>query len=294
MKRFFYITIALFAILLSGCEIKQDREDCDNAYVFFSYYGDGDKQIFSEKIGKVNMFVYDGKGQIADIRTLDNIGLTDKPVVKLALPTGHYDIVCWGNAIDFTDLKGTDNINSGKAAAKYTGNIDNTIHSADSLYIGRKKIRVIQDKLTRDTVEFAGAHVNIIVKMSGFSDGAQPTDDPLVRARVKAHSSLGFGNNYTGEYAVCDPECKTIVDNEMFYLSRLKVLRFEDNNNVDIELYEAASGIAVTSLGLKDFMRDNDISISGKHEVTIGIHFVKTGMGVNIKPWESSNIKPEW
>lgn len=293
MKRFYYIITALFTILVSGCEIKQDREDCDNAYVFFSYYGDGDRQIFPERIGKVNMFVYDGRGQIADVRTLGTEDLAGTPVVRLSLPSGYYDIVCWGNARDVTEIRNIDNMNSAKVAAKTSANPDN-IHSADSLYVGRKRIRVKQDKLSRDTVEFAGAHVKMIVKMSGFADGKLPADDPVVAVRASTHASMGFGENYTGEYAVCAPGCKPVEDGELFYLSRFNSLRFEDENNITVDLYDTASGETIRSLELRDFMSANGIRITGKHEVTVGIHFVKTATAISIKPWESSEIKPGW
>ena len=43
---------------------------------------------------------------------------------------------------------------------------------------------------------------------------------------------------------------------------------------------------------LKDFMKENDITVDGINEVTIGIRILFNGTAITVKPWNEEIIRP--
>ena len=102
MKRIKIIGSLLLLLLFSAC-IKESQDDCD-VYVYFSYLGDTDEEIFPQKIDKVNLYVYDESGVLVMNRVFDREELRLSQGTALDLPRGNYHLVCWGNAYETTRI----------------------------------------------------------------------------------------------------------------------------------------------------------------------------------------------
>jgi hypothetical protein len=53
------ILYILLLVTVTGC-IKENLDDCETT-LYFSYLGDGTKEIFPQKIEKVDMYIYNQK-----------------------------------------------------------------------------------------------------------------------------------------------------------------------------------------------------------------------------------------
>lgn len=92
MRKLIILYSILLAVILPGC-IKEDLEDCYTT-LYFSYLGDGTQEIFPDKIGKVNLYVYNESGGFVQKIILDKEDLRKKQGITLNLPSGKYEVVC--------------------------------------------------------------------------------------------------------------------------------------------------------------------------------------------------------
>ena len=99
------ICILLFGGLSASCT-KEDHSDCYNTYrLAFRYNGDGTEDIFSQKIGSVDMYVFDANSNLVASGSLSQAEIQAQEKVLPPLKAGEYRIVCVGNAYD-TEVQG--------------------------------------------------------------------------------------------------------------------------------------------------------------------------------------------
>ena len=92
----------LLVALTTGC-IKEDLDSCDTNLIF-RYFGDGTKDIFPEKIEKVDLYVYSENGALVETIGLDQGDLRNNQGTPLNLPAGKYRVVGWGNSKNDTRI----------------------------------------------------------------------------------------------------------------------------------------------------------------------------------------------
>lgn len=279
------IIFGLFlAILMTGC-IKEDLDDC-GAYLYFSYLGDFNKEIFPQKIGKVNLYVYDQNENLVETIVLNKSELDKSQGTMLNLPAGDYHIVCWGNAYDDTQINNSSDLNSGIVGAPgYFSN--DVIATNDSLYIGSKDLRLSGDIISNDTVYFSSSHIKMLVELIGLEGSSSP-----LRVEVGNLSpQVDFRKNFSTEKVTYYPPVKAGNTTGAFD-ARFNVLRFNDDNDVYINLVDNETDEVVYTLNLKDFMSENRITVNGINEAFIGISFRFNGFSVTVKPWDEETIIP--
>lgn len=279
----------LLVVLAAGC-IKEDMEPCDVNLVF-RYFGDGTKDIFPEKIEKVNLYVYNEKGSLVETFGLDKGDLGRFQGAPLILPVGKYRVVCWGNSLTNTLLKDVSPIYKALAAAPnyFTKEL---ITTNDSLYFGSREIEIFQDTPRTDTVYFSSSHIKMHLELEGLEDVATADGYSPVEIEI---GNLKPTVDFTGTFSSENVLYRPIVfreDGESVFKSVPNVLRFNDDNSIYINLISKESNTIIYTLMLKDFMEDNRITVDGINEVTIGIRFRFNGTSVTVSPWDEEVIKP--
>lgn len=279
----------LLIVLATGC-IKEDMEPCDVNLVF-RYLGDGTKDIFPQKIKKVNLYVYNDKGTLAETFGLDQGDLKRFQGAPLILPVGKYRVVCWGNAETNTLLKDVSTLNTALVGAPqyFTKEL---IATNDSLYFGSREIEIFQDRPRADTVYFISSHIKMHLELEGLedvvtADGYSPIEIEIGNLKP----TVDFTDTFSTENVLYRPVVYR-EDGETAFKSVLNVLRFNDDNSVYINLISKGSDDIIYTLKLKDFMEDNRITVDGINEVTIGIRFRFNGTSVTVSPWGEEVIKP--
>lgn len=279
----------LLVVLATGC-IKEDLDSCDTNLIF-RYFGDGTKDIFPEKIEKVDLYVYSENGALIETIGLNQGDLRRYQGTPLNLPAGKYRVVCWGNTENDTRIDQAMALNTALVAAPhyFTREI---ITTNDSLYIGSRDIEIFQDASNTDTVYFSSSHIKMYLELDGLEDAAWTDGTSPIEIEVGNLSpTVDFAKTFSSENVSYRPITKK-EENTPVYKSRFNVLRFNDNNSIYINLVSKKTSKTIYTLNLKDFMKYNQISVDGINEVTIGIRFRFNGTSVTVQPWDEEVIKP--
>ena len=279
----------LLVALATGC-IKEDLDSCDTNLIF-RYFGDGTKDIFPEKIEKVDLYVYSENGALIETIGLNQGDLRRYQGTPLNLPAGKYRVVGWGNTKNDTRINQAAALNTALVAAPhyFTREI---ITTNDSLYIGSRDIEIFQDASNADTVYFSSSHIKMYLELDGLEDAAWTDGTSPIEIEVGNLSpTVDFAKTFSSENVSYRPITKKEEDTPV-YKSRFNVLRFNDNNSIYINLVSKKTSKTIYTLNLKDFMKYNQISVDGINEVTIGIRFRFNGTSVTVQPWDEEVIKP--
>ena len=172
--KFFTLSLIAAGLFSTSC-LKEDNSDCYNTYkLVLSYLGDGDTEIFSQKIGRVQMYVFDASDACISSGVLSQKELASRTVTLPPMEPGDYRIVCVGNTYDTA----VENLSSGNysnmlfAANAYVEG--KTVSSNDSLYFASidKTILPFDAKVYEDvdTVSFASSHYDILVEVINAPD----------------------------------------------------------------------------------------------------------------------------
>lgn len=80
--------------LFSAC-IREDLSHCPvyTTEFSFAYYGDGDTDIFHDKIHNTDLFLFDAEGLFLERYRLDDSWLSENKTLRLPLPAGDYQVV---------------------------------------------------------------------------------------------------------------------------------------------------------------------------------------------------------
>lgn len=290
MKHISIFCIFFLSALFTGC-IREDLEPC-NTFLYFSYLGDENREIFPDKIGKVNLYVYNVNDALVEAITLEQHDLSARRGIELNLPDGLYKVVCWGNSYVDTQINNPSARGLASVAAPryFTGE---TISTNDSLYVGIKDIEIDTSRSSEDTVYFSSAHIKMQIEVLGTGT-LKLTKNENVPFRIEVgnlSSNVNFNKNFSQERISYLP---SVSSNEEMtsYTSRFNVLRFEDENDIIVSLKDNDSQATLYTLNLQQFMKEYGISVHGKNEVLVGIRFRFNGMAITVAPWNEENIKP--
>lgn len=167
--RFLALSLMLAGLFSTSC-LKEDHSDCYNTYkLILSYYGDGDTEIFPQKINRVEMYVFDESDACVSSGVLPAADVASRTTTLPPLAPGDYRIVCVGNTYD----TGLENLSSGDyskilfAANDYMEG--KTVKGNDSLYYASLHQTILPFDArvyeSTDTIRFASSHYDILVEV---------------------------------------------------------------------------------------------------------------------------------
>ena len=288
-----YVIVALMWGLLSSC-ISEDYSDCYNRYVVdLSYVGDGTKEIFAEKIDRVQMFIFDEVNTVVSKTMLTDEEVRLQRVMLPPLEEGNYRIVFLGNTYSTSvkDLSirsslsglcfGADAYWSGEQVSGndplYFAALDQTIAPFDS-----------ERQITYNTAHFASSHYDISVDIIGV-----PSAPKVVLAGVSPYTDF---NNAAATDVEEEYVLEVVHDGESTAKASCNILRHLDHENVYLKIL-SQNGDELASVRFADFLKANSSHIDcSKHEVLIPfkVEFKSANVEVALPDWFVIEVSPEF
>ena len=297
MKSGLLILLGAAFCLLTGC-IREDRSDCScDVFLDFLYTGDGQTDIFPDKIDKVNMYVYSAADRsLAGEYELDKAALTEHQGIHLYLRPGNYRIVCWGNAADRTHIHKV--YDEAKVAEPVWFKSDDFFTGNDELYFSELEISVPETlRDVEGTCNFECSHIDMYVQLKGFkgaigSDG-QKADIVVAHTGLPAYTDF-FNVPAQNEKCEVIPEIHDDPDNEDSYILKYHVLRFSEQEEtaIDIRDLEGNSILDEGPISVTDFIRNYGVEIDGVQEASVAIKLTLGPIGVEVADWNIVDVKP--
>lgn len=277
------------ALALISC-IREDLSECYGVNKLqLSYMGDGDTEIFQQKISSVEMYIFDAAVECVYNRALTDEELSQQEVTLPRLAVGEYRIVCVANG-ENTDVVATD----GKDySAMYFADKDYTAGSVtksnDSLYWSSKSITVTADDKT-DVAQFVSSHYDIYVEVVGVdAQSAIEIQMSGLMPCTALDTNVAFGTATTYRPVV------ESVAAESTKKSAFNVMRHADHSAVEVEVVDN-SGAELAKVNLAQFLAANPAIDCTKNEVIIPISFSfkLADCTVSLPEWYIKDIKPEF
>lgn len=300
MRKRTILYILLFVTVLQTACIKEDMDNCPSPShsLYFSYKGDGTREMFLEKERCVNLFVYDDNEAFVKEIVLNQYDLSKKQGVDLDLPQGKYKVVCWGNIDKNTQITGSSFLRDMSVGAPAYFNKER-ITTNDSLYYGTKEISITTNGYKVDTVNFKSAHTKMQIVLANLDQTAAQSDivklgssDPVLSIEVgNLNPTISFDEVYSDEKASYYPSLIYNKDKKEAY-TNLNVLRFKDQNDIYIHVRNSNTDEIVYTLSLMEFMKKYGISQERKNEVPMRIRFLFKGITIAVEPWDEEEITP--
>lgn len=288
-----YVIVLLMWGLLSSC-ISEDYSDCYNRYVVnLSYLGDGQTEIFPDKIDKVQMSIFDKAGNCLSRTMLSDEEVAAQSVMLPSLAEGDYKIVFLGNPYStstkdislrsrFSDLCfGADAYWNGKEVSGndplYWASLEQTIAPFDE-----------QRQVTYSMAHFAASHYDVSVEVTGTPsalkivlEGVSPYTDYNNIAAADAETTYILNSVYDGTDKV------TAVCN---------IMRHQDHENVNLKVL-SLEGTELAVVNFAEFLSENSKYIDcSKQEVVIPfqIGFKSAEVEITMPDWAIKDVTPEF
>lgn len=302
MKKHILLLLLLLPGIFTGC-IKDNMDECHRSYtLLFRYTGDGDTDIFRQKVTKVDLYVYNAETkQLVETYTVDRAALEQLQGITLNnLAPGNYEAICWGNAGEHSSVDKCENKEQGSIASpEYYGGT--SIATNDELYHAVKGFTISRAwEDVKETCDFTCAHINLKVRMEGFDDAIFPltrgTNSACpVGLRMTSLSGCCHFNGEPSESLVAyAPETVRSAESATAYEAVFCTLRFADENDIELQLTNPATGEPFHTLSMEKYLADNNLSVEDKQEVELSIliRFEGSGVGITVQPFEEEDIHP--
>ena len=286
------LTLLLLAGISTSC-IKEDHSECNNVYCLaLSYMGDEQIEIFSEKIDRVHMYVFDDLNQCVASSQLSDADVAARLTTLPALEPGEYRIVCIGNAyqtevenlsskemenVTFADKDYIDGKNVNGNDPLYWSSVDYVI----APYSAYKKLE------TR-TAFFKSSHYDVYVEVIGVP--AATEFYPVIELSGVAPQT-DFNNDVKSSSS--DYILKTNHDGNTTLSAFTNIMRRADSGvNLNIK---AADGTIMASVNFAEYIAKNNIDIT-RNECLIPflVEFKSADINISVPSWFVENIQPEF
>lgn len=291
-KIIFFLSVV---VLVAGC-IKENLDDCRNVALYFQYMADGDHDVFSQYVEKIDLYVFDGQDRLVESVSYgrDKLpGVQGKPLLRLV--PGKYRMVAVGNAYKRTRVVGLEGGDFSKMYFQHphwgSGEV---IRGHDHNYIGNCYVEVAPAALSRDTVVLKSAHIDVSVEIKGVGEPGHPKAGySLDFEKMNAQTDLENRVN-TGAWEVCSPELAYDAEKDVLRTVDFVLFRMDTCCNHLLRLTDAREK-TVVEIDIDRFIREHREIDMTKQEVLlpIEIEFTRIGVEVRIPSWYIEDVTPE-
>jgi hypothetical protein len=280
----------MITVALGSC-IREDLSECYSENKLQLVYTGNDKSndIFQEKIGSVELYIFDAAVECVYNRALTDVELSQQEVTLPRLLVGEYRIICVANGKN-TNVVATD----GKDySAMYFADKSYTAGEAtkgnDSLYWASKNITITSDDNT-EVAEFVSSHYDVYVEVVGVDAQSEISIEMSgLSPRTSLDENVAFGNPTT-YYPVVESNASEYTKSSTF-----SIMRHSDHTSVEVKLCDKSGG-ELAKVNLAEFLAANPSIDCSLNEVTIPISFSfkLSDFVVTLPEWYIQDTKPEF
>lgn len=311
MKRWKNIVwmLLLVPVLVTGC-IKDDLEDCHNVTIYFQYLADGDKDVLSQYMDKIDLYIFDEHGNALGKSTYGAEHLGNKsaiPSFKLT-PGQRYKVVAVGNAYEHTqvvNLESSTSLDEIYIQSPYWGVPDPVINHDDN-YLGQQEF-VMPDGnyvMYRDTVTLYSAHIDVDIEITGLPAPQTRSELPISVRIENSNAQTSFNNEINlDEKGTCYPELIYDAERGCYRTENFALFRMDNKGELHPDWCEhelvltAADGTEMVRSNIYDFVTCNreyiDITKQEAY-LPIEINFVETNVTIKLPAWYVEDVEPDW
>ena len=293
--RYIAICLLLAGGLSTSC-IKEDHSDCRNTYCLeLSYMSDENTEIFSEKIDRVHMYVFDEQNNCVVTEQLSDSDVKARVTTLPALAPGNYRIVCIGNAYQ----TGVESLSSGNFDQIVFADNDyisgKTVSGNDPLYWSSIDYEItpfdINKTVETKTTYFESSHFDIYVEVAGIPAVTKAAGYPSIQL-AGVSPQTDFNNTAKGEPVTYHMSAEH--DGDLTLTAENCIMRHEDHSAVTLQVLNS-DGSILAEVNFADHIAQNGIDVS-KNECLIPFRVEIKSVGVNITvpTWFVENVKPEF